>query len=169
MLLGTLVVPASKAYGQSSDTSGECSRPAEGVGECDRFGVGFVSFPTVDVRVEVAENATDHARGLGGHAPLGTTDGMIFVFQTPGFYAFWMKGMTFNLDILWIDGAADALRVVQVASDVPAFPTETPDGRLPTYSPSRPASYVLEVNAGFAVEHGITVGSPVTFVRDLDT
>lgn len=173
VLIGAFGVPAHRAYGhaplRSSDTSGECSQPAGGVGDCDRFGAGLVSFPTVDVRAEVAENAVDHARGLGGHAPLGTTDGMIFVFQTPGSHAFWMKGMTFNLDILWIDGAADSLKVVHLASDVPAFPTDTPDGRLPIYSPSRPARYVLEVNAGFADDHGITIGTPVTFIRDLES
>lgn len=171
-LLGNLVAPADLAFSHAplqADAKGaDCSQPADGVGECERFGSGLVSFPTVDVRVEVAASVIDHARGLGGHAPLGATDGMIFVFETPGFYAFWMKGMTFNLDILWIDGAADGLKVVHIASDVPAFPTDIPDGRLPTYSPSRASRYVLEVNAWFAQDHGIAVGTPVTFIRGLD-
>ena len=173
LLLAGLGVSTTQGLGQvpppGYDSSATCSQAADGTGQCELFGSGLVSFPTVDVRVELAETAVDHARGLGGHAPLGMTDGMIFVFQTPGFYTFWMKGMTFNLDIMWIDGTADNLRVVHIARDVPAYPTETPDGRLPTYSPTRPGRYVLEVNAGFADMHGITVGSPASFIRDVDT
>ncbi len=173
VLFASLSVSTGRVLGQgppqANDNPANCSQTADGAAECELFGSGLVSFPTVDVRVELAETAADHARGLGGHAPLGMTDGMIFVFQTPGFYAFWMKGMTFNLDIMWIDGTADNLRVVHLASDVPAYPTETPDGRLPTYSPTRPGRYVLEVNAGFADKHGITVGSPASFIRDVDT
>ena len=173
MLFASLSVSTGLVLGQgllqAIDNSANCSQTADSAAQCELFGSGLVSFPTVDVRVELAETAVDHARGLGGHAPLGMTDGMIFVFQTPGFYTFWMKGMTFNLDIMWIDGTADNLRVVHIARDVPAYPTETPDGRLPTYSPTRPGRYVLEVNAGFADMHGITVGSPASFIRDVDT
>ena len=173
LLFASLCVSTGRVLGQvppqANGSPDNCSQTADGAGGCELFGSGLVSFPTVDVRVELAETAVDHARGLGGHAPLGMTDGMIFVFQAPGFYAFWMKGMAFNLDIMWIEGTAENLRVVHLASDVPAYPTETPDGRLPTYSPSRPGRYVLEVNAGFAGKHGITVGAPVSFIRDVDT
>ena len=173
LLFACLAVSTGRALSQGphleSGTLANCSQPTDGAGKCELFGEAWVSFPTIDVRVEVAETGVDHARGLGGHAPLGTTDGMMFVFETPDFHSFWMKGMTFNLDIIWIAGATDSLRVVHIASDVPAFATETPDGRLPTYSPSRPSRYVLEVNAGFAADHRISVGTPVSFIRDPNT
>src|SRR5438094_9545272 len=61
-------------------------------------------FPSVTVYVEVARTDAEREKGLGGHAPLGQYDGMLFIFDQPAPYAFWMKGMTFPLDMLWIDG-----------------------------------------------------------------
>ena len=66
--------------------------------------------------------------------------------------SFWMKGMRFPLDIVWIkDG-----RVVDVSADVP--PPRGPNAPLPTYSPDRPANRALEVNAGWAADHGVAAG-----------
>jgi uncharacterized membrane protein (UPF0127 family) len=114
-------------------------------------------FPSVTVYVEVARTESEHAKGLGGHTPLGERDGMLFIFEQPAAYAFWMKGMTFPLDLLWIDQG----KIVYLAPDVPALPPSTPDSALPVYTPTSPARYVLEVNAGFARKHGIDVGTPV--------
>lgn len=109
------------------------------------------------VAVEVAATDADRARGLGGHAPLGPTDGMLFVFDQVSPHAFWMKGMTFALDILWLDEG----KVVHLERSVPpSGPTET-DATRPILVPRLPARYVLEVNAGFAAEHGIDLGTPV--------
>jgi uncharacterized membrane protein (UPF0127 family) len=116
-----------------------------------------VVFPAVTVRVELARTEAERARGLGGHAPLGEREGMLFIFERPGIYSFWMKGMTFPLDIMWIDDG----RVVHLASDVPPPAPGTADSALPIYTPAAPARYVLEVNAGFARRFGITVGTPV--------
>jgi len=114
-------------------------------------------FPSATVYVEVARTDAEREKGLGGHAPLGEHDGMLFVFDQPAAYAFWMKGMTFPLDLLWVDGG----KVVYLAADVPAWPPDTPYSALPVYTPAAPARYVLEVNAGFAKKYGIDVGTPV--------
>ena len=53
--------------------------------------------------VEIADTNTSRAHGLSGHAPLSDNTGMFFVFPTDGNYGFWMKDMTFSLDIIWID------------------------------------------------------------------
>jgi hypothetical protein len=114
-------------------------------------------FPNVAVNVEVARTDAEHEKGLGGHAPLGDRDGMLFIFDQPGTVSFWMKGMTFPLDMLWINDG----KVVYLARDVPSFPPSTPDNALPIYTPTSPAKYVLEVNAGFAKKYGIDAGTPV--------
>ena len=98
--------------------------------------------------------------GLGGHAPLGETDGMLFVFERPAFHSFWMKGMLFPLDLIWIENGL----VVHIERDAPHFPPGTSDMSLPIYAPAAPATYVLEVNAGFTVYHGIEVGSQVELI-----
>jgi uncharacterized membrane protein (UPF0127 family) len=118
-----------------------------------------VVFPSVSVTVELARTAAERAKGLGGHAPLGERDGMLFIFEQPGQHAFWMKGMTFGLDIIWLD----AERVVHVEAHVPPPAPDAADATLPVYAPHSPAQYVLEVNAGFAGRHGIGVGTRAQF------
>lgn len=116
-----------------------------------------VRFDSVVVRVELARTAEERTRGLGGHAPLGADEGMLFVFPEAGRHSFWMKGMTFALDIIWIrDG-----QVVHVAADVPPPRPGTADSELPIYTPPAAANYVLEVPAGFAARWSIQAGSRV--------
>ena len=114
-------------------------------------------FANVVVNMEVARTDAERQKGLGGHAPLGESDGMIFVFERPSFHAFWMKGMLFPLDLMWIENG----EVAYVERNAPHFPPDTPDRFLPVYAPQAQATYVLEVNAGFADRYGIGVGSRV--------
>ena len=72
----------------------------------------------------------------------------------------WMKGMLFPLDLIWIENGL----VVHIERDAPHFPPGTSDMSLPIYAPSAPATYVLEVNAGFTAYHGIEVGSQVELI-----
>ena len=114
-------------------------------------------FPTVSVTLELARTETEREKGLGGHAPLGERDGMLFIFDQPGTHSFWMKGMIFALDMMWIDGG----KVVHLERNVPPPAPGTPESAYPIYTPRAAARYVLEVNAGFAGRHGIDLGTPV--------
>lgn len=111
----------------------------------------------VTVNVELARSIADRSKGLGGHTPLGERDGMLFIFESAALHAFWMKGMTFPLDIIWIQDG----KVVHLEANLPPPKPADTDATLPVYSPRAPALYVLEVNAGFAGQHGISVGTPV--------
>ena len=106
------------------------------------------------VKVEVAADEAARQLGLGGRDSLGADRGMLFVLadRSP---AFWMKGMRFPLDIVWIDGE----RVVDVSANVP--PPRGPNAPLPTYAPDRPAGLALEVNAGWAARHDVAPGDEV--------
>jgi uncharacterized protein len=108
----------------------------------------------VALRVEVAADEASRQLGLGGRDSLAADRGMLFVLadRSP---AFWMKGMRFPIDIIWID----ADRVVDVSPKVPA--PAGADAPLPTYSPDRPADLALEVNAGWAKRHGVARGDRV--------
>jgi len=114
-------------------------------------------FETVTVYLEVARTDAERAKGLGGHAPLGETEGMLFAFERPAVYAFWMKGMLFPIDLMWIEKG----QVVYVQANAPHPGPADTDGTLPIYAPNSPAAYVLEVNAGFAADYGIGPGTPV--------
>ena len=81
-------------------------------------------------------------------------EGMLFVFPSDGKSSFWMKDMLFSIDMLWID--ADG-RVVFIVPD--ASPASYPKSCTPTTQ----SRYVLELPAGFAMQHTIEVGSKVTF------
>ena len=105
--------------------------------------------------VYVADSATERQRGLGGREYLAQDQGMIFVFSEDGSYTFWMKDMHFPIDILWL--ASDG-RIVTIAPHV--APDTYPEK---TFSPTEPARYVLEVNAGFVDARGVEEGDYVHF------
>ncbi len=99
--------------------------------------------------VEVANTDATRERGLSGHKPLGDSDGMLFVFDTPGYYAFWMKDMTFPLDIIWMDGD---LQVTHIEKSL-----ATSTYPKPFYSGS-PSRYVLEIASGQSETINLKIG-----------
>jgi len=111
------------------------------------------------IRCEVVDTAPLRAQGLSGRAGLPPGEGMLFVFEKADRHSFWMKGMSFDIDILWIDRE----KIVHIARAAAPKPGE----QLATYQPEKPASYVLEVVAGTAESRGWVVGSPVG-IRGLD-
>jgi uncharacterized membrane protein (UPF0127 family) len=84
---------------------------------------------------------------------------MWFVYPVEFLATYWMNGMLFPLDIVWVNGA---LTVVDVTNDAPQPAPGTPPDDLPRYSPSVPVRYVLEINAGLAEDLGIVPGARVT-------
>ena len=75
------------------------------------------------IRVLVADTPQERAAGLSGYAGLPEDAGMLFVFPEPRQPSFWMKGMKFAIDIIWIaDGT-----VVQIDASVSPPPPDTPD------------------------------------------
>jgi uncharacterized membrane protein (UPF0127 family) len=108
----------------------------------------------VTVRVEVARTEAEKVQGLSDRDRLAPNRGMLFVFEAPVRPRIWMRGMRFPLDILWIrDGRViDLVRGAQAPA-----PGEAPQA----FTPHEDVQYVLEVPAGFAKRHGITVGDRV--------
>lgn len=127
-----------------------------------------VIFPdNTRVKVEVARTDPERNRGLMFRKELAPDAGMIFLFDRPGFYPFWMANCFISLDIIWLDKDA---RIVSMAESVP--PCRLPDCNPPCYSPSCPnyapkegteALYVVEVVPGFAKQHKLKVGDRVEF------
>jgi uncharacterized protein len=108
------------------------------------------------VRAEVAADAKARERGLSGRRGLAEGRGMLFVYGDHATRTYWMKGMRFPIDIIWIDRG----RVTGVERDVPV-----PQGYLPRYSSGDPADHVLEVPAGWAGRHGTKRGDRVAIDR----
>ena len=114
--------------------------------------------------MDLADTPEKRFQGLSGRPILEDGTGMLFVFQRESRHTFWMKDMRFPLDMVWIN--ADCA-VVDITADVPRPPPGQDDGALPTYSPSAPAIYVLEINAGTAAATGLQTGDLVTLSGSL--
>ena len=85
---------------------------------------------------------------------------MWFDFGSPQRPSFWMRGMLFPIDIVWID---QELRVVHVTHEVPAPLPDASDSSLPRYNAGdAQVLYVLEIGAGLAQELDIGPGVAVT-------
>lgn len=93
--------------------------------------------------VDIVKDPDTRARGLSGRDGLGVNEGMLFLFDTPAYYPFWMKDMKFPIDIVWISGNT----IVGIDERVPPEPG-VPDRELTTYAPPEPVDKVLELAAG---------------------
>lgn len=107
----------------------------------------------VNVAVEVADTNEERSQGLMYRESLPENAGMLFIFNEEAPRTFWMKNTLIPLDIIFI--GADMV-VDQVTTAQPCA-TE----QCPIYPSVQPAQYVVEVNAGFAHEHGIAAGDTV--------
>ena len=101
------------------------------------------------LNVEIAETADQQTLGLGKRSSLPADQGMLFIFDQPQILYFWMKDMEFSLDIIWLD---ENYKVIGWSASV------SPETFPETFSPSAPAKYVLEVNAGFVEKNSVKVG-----------
>ena len=101
--------------------------------------------------VDMALTPAQRQEGLMFRKSLDKGQGMFFIFDEEDIYPFWMKNMSFAIDILWLDKNK---RVVHIAPDVP------PCRAVPcaVYTPSAKARYVLEIPAGDALDYGIKPG-----------
>ncbi len=95
---------------------------------------------------EVAHDEDSRAQGLSGRKSLNINEGMLFIFEEPGVYSFWMKDMNFPIDILWIDSDN---QIVQVDANVLPEPGVA-DEYLAQYKPPIPVERVLELRGGRA-------------------
>jgi hypothetical protein len=90
-------------------------------------------------RVDIANTLELRELGLSGRESLAAGTGMLFIFNAPGQWGFWMKGMNFPIDIIWLD---QDFKPVQVATNV------SPNSYPKTFYPRQKALYVLELPAG---------------------
>jgi uncharacterized membrane protein (UPF0127 family) len=97
--------------------------------------------------VELAKTVATQEKGLGDRDTMPSDHGMLFVYKKPAQLCFWMKGMRFPLDMLWLDGNK---RVVHIEQNV--APNTYPKDFCAL------AQYVLELNTGQVKKSNIKVG-----------
>ncbi len=98
-----------------------------------------VSFHGSTYTLEVADTDASRMLGLGERDFLCETCGMLFVFEKPGNQGFWMKGMRFPLDIVWL-----------LDDQVVYIERHVSEKSQDIYYPGTPSNQVLEFRSGTA-------------------
>ncbi|MEK9174698.1 MAG: DUF192 domain-containing protein [Patescibacteria group bacterium] len=115
----------------------------------------IVRLENTELKVELAESQGARGQGLGGRKNLPSDQGMLFIFEKPDKYSFWMRDMEFPLDIIWLDENKTVVDMVKDAK---------PESYPSTYfTPNKTALYVLEVNTGWAEKNNVKTGSKAFF------
>jgi uncharacterized protein len=105
--------------------------------------------------LEIADNPLSRAQGLMHRDFLPADSGMLFIFQKPGTYTFWMKNTLIPLDIIWLNKEFEVIFINKNTPPCTANP-------CPSYGPREPASYVLELNSGEADKIDLAKGDTIT-------
>lgn len=112
------------------------------------------------LKVTLAKSEASRAKGLGERAAL-SNDGMLFFFPTSDRWQFWMKGMQFPLDFVWIQDQRIVGITAKVPAPVPA--SDKPNGDSIYWT--APVNFVLELPAGKAQALGLQVGDTLQFIK----
>jgi len=99
----------------------------------------------------------DKEVGLSKYKSIPLNQGMIFSFGAADYYPFWMKNMTFAIDIIYLKNN----KIVSIFQNVkpPGSSSESP----PIYRPSQPADTVLEINAGLSKKYNFKNGDQIKY------
>ena len=115
-----------------------------------------VMFAWHSFSVELAQTQQERELGLMYRESLDDDKWMLFIFEKPWIYSFWMKNTLIPLDMIWIAKDTMDYKVVDIHT---AIPCTTPE--CPSYHPKDTAEYVLEINSWLAQKYWIDIGSKV--------
>src|SRR3989344_5132751 len=112
----------------------------------------FLKTPSVTIKghkfkLYITKNPKDYQIGLSKYNNLPQDYGMLFPFDKPDYYSFWMKEMKFPIDIIYIRDN----QIVTILKNIPV--PKTKEGNISIYKPASPADRVLEVNAGISEKY----------------
>ncbi len=110
----------------------------------------------VVVRIEVADSMSEKAQGLMYRKDLPENEGMLFVYSNESRQTYWMKNTLIPLDMIWINANKEVVHIEHSAPPCQKTP-------CPTYGTPYPAQYVLELNGGWSIEHGLAQGDRISF------
>lgn len=106
-------------------------------------------------KLNVAKDSKEKEIGLSEKKSLPEDYGMLFPFEKPGYYSFWMRNMQFPIDIIFINGK----KIVKIYQNL-QVPT-TKEESLPIYQSEEPADKVLEINSGLSQKYNFKEGDEV--------
>lgn len=135
---------------------------AEHLASEDRVTAYFVrsdGTKTGEFHLEIAATRAERGKGLMFRKPgdMKRDEGMIFIFPKQEIQSFWMKNTYISLDMLFVN---DKYEVVGVIRDVPIL------NDIPR-KVTRPSTFVVELLAGVAKQHNISVGNTLIVDKKL--
>ena len=125
-----------------------------------REGEHVVYIADIGWSAEVADTAELRSQGLSGRERLSERAGMLFVFPSGRTATFWMGGMRFPLDFVWISGDCT---VSEITKNALPLTTSTQSTQVKIYQSAEPTAFTFEINAGESDLHGIEPGDRVRF------
>lgn len=105
--------------------------------------------------VQIADTPQKHQEWLMWVSEMAENEGMLFVFEKPGFHKFWMKNTLIPLDMIWLDESGTVQYVKEYAP--PCSEEDSAEGSCQLFGPEEGVNskYVLELNANQARVSGI--------------
>ncbi|MDX9893054.1 MAG: DUF192 domain-containing protein [Patescibacteria group bacterium] len=116
----------------------------------------YLIINNLKVTVEISQ---DQTMGLANRVFLKENNGMLFAYPPKTDVTFWMKGMRFPLDFIWISNN----KVIATTENIQP---PTNNERPAVVNPPEPIDHVLEVNAGFVKKHQIKINDQVSYFLD---
>lgn len=107
--------------------------------------------------IEIADTKEKRSKGLGFRQSLATDSGMLFIHESPEKYTYWMKGMQFPIDIIWIKDDI----ILDIIPNIPPPIQGQTDDTLERYSSTVEVNRALETNAGFVTSNNIQKGDKI--------
>lgn len=114
-----------------------------------------VTINSATFKVLLARTPSEQQKGLGYRESLPTDVGMLFLFPDSSLHSFWMHGMKFPLDIIFILKN----KVVAVYEDLPPLPDKAQNPLL--YGSDVLSDTVLEINSGLSKKYNIKPGDKI--------
>lgn len=105
----------------------------------------------VSIVAEIADTPEKRVKGLMFRKSMAPKSGMLFIYPSADDLTFWMRNTFISLDIIFVSQDFKVLNIAphtRILSDT-------------RYHSNGQAKYVIEVNAGFCEQHGISEGTIV--------
>jgi hypothetical protein len=100
-----------------------------------------------NIDAELARTGDEREIGLMFRSSMGTSDGMLFVFEERAQQCFWMKNTLIPLDVAFIGDDGAIVNIDQMKAQT-----------LDSHCSAKPVRFVLEMNDGWFAKRGIRAG-----------
>lgn len=110
----------------------------------------------VKIDIQIANSEFDRALGLMFRKSMQMKHGMLFIFPIEKIQSFWMENTEISLDMIFVNKNKEIVTIhknTKIMSDQ-------------TYNSTKPAQYVIEVDAGFCDKFNVKVGDKISWITD---